>query len=148
MSAFVNTKVKYREPFRPFAPAVLADEAGRWFDLEAPALAGLTPYMLAVAPVTAEGRARLPAVTHVDGSARVQVVRGDTPESARFASLLSSFREETGVGCLLNTSLNLKGEPLATTPAEAWSVLSRSELDFLVLGDAVIDKRVAFEGGP
>lgn len=141
MTAFVNTKVKYREPFRPFAPAVLADEAARWFELSPPALAPMTPYMLAVAPVTAEGRARLPAVTHVDGSARVQVVRPDAPESARFAALLARFRDETGVGCLLNTSLNLKGEPLATTPAEAWSVFARSELDFLVLGNAVVDKR-------
>ena len=82
----------------------------------------------------------LPATTHVDGTARVQVVRPDAPESARFAGLLERFREETGVGCLLNTSLNLKGEPLATTPAEAYSVFVRSELDFIVLGNCLVTK--------
>ena len=143
MTEFVNTKVKYREPFRPFAPAVLADEASRWFEL-APAGrdALMTPYMLSVAKVTAEGRDMLPATTHVDGTARVQVVQPSTtaPESTRFAGLLERFREETGVGCLLNTSLNLKGEPLATTPAEAYSVFVRSELDFLVLGNCLVTK--------
>ncbi len=144
MSDFVNTKVKYREPFRPFAPAVLADEAHRWFSLAPEGRdTFLTPCMLAVAPVTAEGSARLPATTHVDRSARVQVVRptGHGPEGARFHRLLELFREQSGVGCLLNTSLNLKGEPLATTPAEAYAVFCRSELDFIVLGHCLVEKR-------
>jgi len=153
MTGFVNTKVKYREPFRPFAPAVLADEAERWFAL---ATQGrdtyLTPCMLAVAPVTEAGRSMLPATTHVDGTARVQVVRQPTadtpPEGARFHRLLGYFRDETGVGCLLNTSLNLRGEPLVTTPAEAYSVFARSELDFLVLGSCLVTKAAARAHAP
>lgn len=144
MTEFVNTKVKYREPFRPFAPAVLADEAHRWFELAPQGRdTFMTPYMLSVARVTPEGRALLPATTHVDGTARVQVVRptGQGPEGARFHALLERFRDETGVGCLLNTSLNLKGEPLATTPAEAYAIFVRSGLDFLVLGNCLVTKR-------
>jgi len=143
MTDFVNTKVKYREPFRPFAPAVLADEAHRWFELAPEGRdTFMTPYMLSVARVTPEGQALLPATTHVDGTARVQVVRptGQGPEGARFHALLERFRDETGVGCLLNTSLNLKGEPLATTPAEAYSIFVRSGLDFLVLGNCLVTK--------
>jgi len=144
MTEFVNTKVKYREPFRPFAPAVLADEVHRWFELAPEGRdTFMTPYMLSVARVTPEGQALLPAITHVDGTARVQVVRptGQGPEGSRFHALLERFREETGVGCLLNTSLNLKGEPLATTPAEAYAIFVRSGLDFLVLGNCLVTKR-------
>jgi carbamoyltransferase len=136
MAERVNRKVKYREAFRPFAPAVCAEDASRWFDVPAEDL--LSPYMLSVAPVTSEGRARLPAITHVDGTARLQTVqREDNP---RFHGLLEAFRERTGIGVLLNTSMNLKDEPMCASPAEAYGVFLRSAIDFLVLEDCVISK--------
>ncbi len=137
MTRFVNEKVKFREPFRPFAPACLAREASRFFELDPRGRDRfLTPYMLAVVPVTEEGRRVLPATTHVDGTARVQVV--DAAHSPRFARLIEAFAAQTGVGCLLNTSLNLKGEPLCATPADAYSTYSRSGLDFLAMGNFVV----------
>lgn len=139
MADRVNAKIKFREAFRPFAPAVRASEASRWFDVGRDA--SLTRFMLSVAPVTPEGRATLPATTHVDGSARVQTV--DAESSPRLASLLDAFAEETGVGVLLNTSMNLKNEPLCASPAEAYGVFQRSALDFLVLEDCVITKRAS-----
>ncbi len=136
MADRVNRKIKFREPFRPFAPAVRAEEAGRWFDTGNDE--HLTRFMLSVAPVTAEGRKTLPATTHVDGTARVQTVHAD--ENPRFHGLLDAFRAETGVGVLLNTSLNLKGEPLCASPAEAYGVFRRSALDFLAIENCVISK--------
>ena len=135
----VNRKIKFREGFRPFAPAVLAAEASRWFDLPRGRADHLTPFMCSVAPVTEEGRARLPATTHVDGTARVQ--RVDEAESPGFHALLEAFRARTGVGVLLNTSMNLKDEPLCASPAEAYGVFVRSDLDFLVLERCLVDKR-------
>lgn len=142
MADRVNAKIKFREAFRPFAPAVRACETSRWFDVgrDAP----LTRFMLSVAPVTPEGRKTLPATTHVDGTARVQTV--DAESNPRFASLLDAFAAETGVGVLLNTSMNLKGEPLCASPAEAYGVFQRSALDFLVLEDCVITKRASRKG--
>lgn len=139
MVDFVNTSVKFREPFRPFAPAVLAEDAETFFALDPRGRdTYLTPYMLAVVPVTERGAEALPATTHVDGTARVQVVR--PREAPRFHALLSAVKAETGVGCLLNTSLNLKGEPLATSPVDAYAVFARSGLDFLVLEDRLVTK--------
>jgi carbamoyltransferase len=134
----VNRKIKFREPFRPFAPAVQAEEAARWFEVTPGRPDRLTPFMCAVLPVTDEGRRALPAVTHVDGSARVQrVERADNPD---FWSLLDAFRRRTGVGVLLNTSMNLKDEPLVASPAEAWAVFMRSDLDFLVMERCLVEK--------
>ncbi|MEW5849938.1 MAG: carbamoyltransferase N-terminal domain-containing protein [Myxococcota bacterium] len=135
----VNRKIKYRESFRPFAPAVLADEAPRYFHLHEGREEALTPFMLTVVPVTDEGRTVLPAVTHVDGTARVQTVRRE--ESEALHDLLHAFRARTGVGVLLNTSMNLKDEPLCASPAEAYGVFARSELDFLVLEDCLVERR-------
>ena len=133
----VNRKIKYREAFRPFAPAVLADEASRWFALpERPD--HLTPFMLSVVPVTDEGRERLPAITHIDGTARVQTVHRES--NGPLFGLLEAFRRETGVGVLLNTSMNLKDEPMCASPAEAFGVFARSDLDFLVLERCVVDR--------
>ncbi len=142
MADRVNAKIKFREAFRPFAPAVRAAEASRWFDVGRDE--ALTRFMLSVAPVTAEGRKTLPATTHVDGTARVQTV--DPDSSPGFAALLDAFAEETGVGVLLNTSMNLKNEPLCASPAEAYGVFQRSALDFLVLEDCVITKRASRKG--
>jgi carbamoyltransferase len=133
----VNRKIKFREAFRPFAPAVLADEADRWFAL--PPVDHLAPFMCSVAPVTDEGRAQLPAVTHVDGTARVQrIERADNPG---FYDLVAAFRRRTGVGVLLNTSMNLKDEPLCASPAEAFGVFARSDLDFLALERCLVSRR-------
>jgi carbamoyltransferase len=135
----VNRKIKFRESFRPFAPAVLADEAHRWFELAPDAREHLTPFMCSVVPVTEEGRATLPAITHVDGTARVQ--RIDRACNPGFYDLVDAFRRLTGVGVLLNTSMNLKDEPLCASPAEAYGVFVRSDLDFLVLERCLIEKR-------
>lgn len=136
----VNRKIKFREGFRPFAPAVLAEDAARWFEVDGDEDL-LTPFMCSVVPVTNEGRALLPGVTHVDGTARMQ--RIDREHNAQFYDLVAAFRARTGVGVLLNTSMNLKDEPLCASPAEAYGVFVRSELDFLVLGRCLIEKRSA-----
>jgi carbamoyltransferase len=134
----VNRKIKLREPFRPFAPAVLAGEAERWFSPVADKTDHTTPFMCSVAPATPLARAELPAVVHVDGTARLQTV---TPEgSPDLAALLEAFRAETGLGVLLNTSLNLKDEPITASAAEAYSVFARSELDFLVAEDCLVER--------
>jgi carbamoyltransferase len=135
----VNRKVKFREPFRPFAPAALVDEAPRWFQIPDGKLDELLPYMCAVVPVTDEGRAALPAITHVDGTARLQTV--DRDRNPRFFELLEAFRDLTGVGVLMNTSMNLKDEPICASPAEAYGTFVRSELDFLVLEKCLVEKR-------
>jgi carbamoyltransferase len=135
----VNRKVKFREPFRPFAPAALVDEAPRWFQIPDGKLDELLPYMCAVVPVTDEGRAALPAITHVDGTARLQTV--DRDRNPRFFELLEAFRDLTGVGVLMNTSMNLKDEPICASPAEAYGTFVRSDLDFLVLEKCLVEKR-------
>lgn len=136
MKDIVNHAVKLREGFRPFAPACLAERVSEWFDLT-----GLpdSPYMLFVVPVRAEQRSRIPAVTHVDGSARVQTVSME--ENPRFHSLISAFERKTGVPVVLNTSFNVKGEPIVNTPADAIRCFLGTQIDLLVLHDTVIQKR-------
>ncbi len=131
----VNARVKFRERFRPFAPAVLASQADRYFELE-PATELMTQYMLAVVPVTEAGREVLPAIRHVDNSARVQVVADDA--DSLLASVLTAFAARTGVGVVMNTSFNLKGEPICRTALESLSTFLRSDLDFLVLDDLLV----------
>jgi carbamoyltransferase len=135
----VNGKIKFREAFRPFAPAVLAEEAARWFEGTGDRPDHLSPFMCGVARVTEEGRRVLPAVTHVDGTARLQ--RIDRESNPVFHQLVEAFRRLTGVGVLLNTSMNLKDEPLCASPAEAYGVFVRSDLDFLVLERCLVEKR-------
>lgn len=135
----VNAKIKFREAFRPFAPAVLADEVSRWFDV--PPDDHLTPFMCTVAPATEEAKHTIPAVVHVNGTGRVQ--RVDADRAPTFHRLLERFRNKTGVGVLLNTSMNLKDEPIVSTPAEAYATFLRSELDFLVLEDCLVTRRNA-----
>jgi len=127
----VNLKIKFRESFRPFAPAVLAEKASEWFELDRE-----SPYMLLVSQVR-EDRS-IPAVTHVDGSARVQTV---TREShADFYDLLKAFDERSGCPVLINTSFNVRGEPIVCTPEDAWLCFMRTDMDVLVLGNQILYK--------
>ena len=139
----VNRKIKFREAFRPFAPAVLAEEIDAWFDASLGAGRDdyLLPFMCSVVPVREEMRSRLAAVTHVDGTARAQ--RIDRDSNPGFYDLVDAFRRRTGVGVLLNTSMNLKDEPLCASPAEAYGVFVRSDLDFLVLEGCLVQKAAA-----
>ncbi len=137
MKEVVNTKIKFREPFRPFAPAIIAEEAAAYFE---PRTAAQLParFMLAVADVKPNARAKIPAVTHADGSGRLQTVVAET--NPLFHRLIARFGAATSVPVLLNTSFNLRGEPIVNTPAEALSTFTRSGMDMLVLGNAIIRK--------
>ena len=138
MKEIVNIKIKFREPFRPFAPSVLAESAERFFDLPDAPKHYPARFMLYVVDVK-EGQADvLPAITHVDGTARLQTVHRS--ESPLYYGLIERFGQATGVPVILNTSFNLKGEPIVTTPANAFSTFSRSGMDTLVLGNCVIRK--------
>jgi len=153
MQKVLNLKVKYRESFRPFAPSVLHEDARTWFDLDSE-----SPYMLLVAPVreehrramTAEERAlfgidklnvprsSIPAVTHIDYSARVQTVHADT--NPRYHQLISAFKELTGCGVLVNTSFNVRGEPIVWTPEDAFRCFMGSEIEVLAVGNCYLKK--------
>lgn len=136
----LNREVKYREEFRPFAPAVPIEQADRYFELPRGG-ARLCRFMSGVFPVRPEWRARLAAVTHVDGTARVQAV--DPEVSPRFHALLLAYGARTGVPVLLNTSFNLAGEPIANSAAEGYSTFRRSGLDLLVAGRCVVARERA-----
>jgi carbamoyltransferase len=153
MQRVLNLKVKFRESFRPFAPAVLAEDAREYFDLDTS-----SPYMLLVAQVseeirrtpTPEERARqgldmlnvprssIPAVTHVDYSARVQTVApGDGP----FYGLLQAFKRKAGCSVLVNTSMNVRGEPIVCRPEEAYRCLMKTAIDAVVIGPFLLERR-------
>lgn len=138
MKDVVNTKIKYREPYRPFAPSVLADRVGEFFD--APGVAAQYPsrFMLLVVDVAPSKRDVIPAVTHVDGTGRLQSVTREGNE--RYHTLISRFGQATGVPVLLNTSFNLRGEPIVNTPREAYTTFIRSQLDALVLENCLVWK--------
>jgi len=138
MKDIVNAKVKFREPYRPFAPSVLAECAGKYFDLAQAPCHYPARYMLYVVPVRENYRSTLPAITHVDGTARLQTVFCD--QSPRYYSLIERFAHATGVPVLLNTSFNLKGEPIVNTASNAFDTFSKSEIDTLVLENFVIEK--------
>ena len=129
----VNLKIKFRESFRPFAPSVLAEEATEYFDLNQP-----SPYMLLAAQVHKDKRV-IPAVTHVDGSARIQTVA--EPENPRFYKLIKSFYKRTGCPVIINTSFNVRGEPIVCTPQDAFRCFLHTHMDYLVLGNFVLDKK-------
>jgi len=131
MKRRLNEELKLREGFRPFAPSVAAEDAARYFDLAVP-----SPYMLLTAPVR-EGF-DLPAVTHVDRSARVQTV--DAATHPRFHALLRAFARESGAPVLLNTSFNVRGEPIVRTAAEAYACFMRTGMDLLVIEDHVFER--------
>jgi len=153
MQKNLNLKVKYRESFRPFAPAVLREDVGQWFELDSD-----SPYMLIVADVRADkrrtmsaeeralfgidklnvARSEIPAVTHVDYSARIQTVGAQT--NPRFHRLLMAFKAQTGCPLLVNTSFNVRGEPIVCTPEDAFRCFMGNELDLLVIGNCVLRK--------
>lgn len=154
MQSVMNLKIKYRESFRPFAPSVLAERVSDYFELDRP-----SPYMLIVAPVAVEirkqmtpeqenlfgieklhlKRSDLPAITHVDYSARVQTVHKET--NPRFHQLLTAFEERTGCGVLVNTSFNVRGEPIVCTPTDAYRCFMRTEMDYLVIENILLAKQ-------
>ena len=150
----MNLKIKYRESFRPFAPSILLDDVNDYFEME-----GESPYMLLVAPVQNKirrqvktdeerlfgidrlniARSEIPAVTHVDYSARVQTV--SESEHPRYYNLIQAFKELTGCPVLVNTSFNVRGEPIVCTPDDAYRCFMRTEMDYLVLGNYLLDKK-------
>ncbi len=154
MQKRLNLKIKYREGFRPFAPSVLHEETANYFELDRP-----SPYMLLVAPVNEARRNPLPpgyddldlfdrlyhlrsdvpAITHVDYSARIQTVHRETNE--RYWLLIRAFKEHTGCGLVVNTSFNVRGEPIVCTPEDAYQCFMRTEMDYLVMGDYRFDKQ-------
>ena len=136
MKDVLNRRVKHREPFRPFAPAVLAERMGEYFDLDVE-----SPYMLLVAKVRPGKRPEVPAITHVDGTARVQSVRKE--QNPRFYELIARFRDLTGVPLVLNTSFNVRGEPIVCDHHDALECFFNTEMDALALGDFYVTKSPA-----
>ena len=154
MQKNLNLKVKYRESFRPFAPSVLKDDLSSWFDIDVD-----SPYMLLVANIKKDKRilmteeqnklfgidklnikrSKIPAVTHVDYSARVQTVSKNT--NKRYYDLISKFKEKTGCPILVNTSFNVRGEPIVNTPTDAFNCFMGTELDYLIIGNCILDKK-------
>jgi carbamoyltransferase len=146
-------KIKYREGFRPFAPTVLEEDIGEYFDLDRP-----SPYMLLVIPVQEKRRKPLPdgyvslelydrlyhlrsdvpAITHIDYSARIQSVSRET--NPRYWTLINEFKNQTGYGVIVNTSFNVRGEPIVCSPEHAYRCFMRTEMDYLVMGDFLFDK--------
>jgi carbamoyltransferase len=136
MKDILNSRVKHRQPFRPFAPIVLADRAHEIFEGD-----GDSPFMLIAKPVRQEWRAKIPAIVHVDGTARVQTVTEDT--NPVLYRLLKEFEALTGVPVLLNTSFNVKGEPIVETPRDAMACFLTTGIDHLVLHDTLVSKTAA-----
>lgn len=126
----VNLKIKFRESFRPFAPSVIEEDISEYFDLDVP-----TPFMLLVAQVKKDN---IPAVTHKDNSARIQSVNKD--ENYRYHKLISTFKEKTGTSVIINTSFNVRGEPIVCTPLDALKCFLRTDMDILVMGNYVVKK--------
>jgi carbamoyltransferase len=129
----VNLKIKFRESFRPFAPTVLEERVSDWFELDQ-----ASPYMLLVAQVR-ENKRTIPSVTHVDGSARIQTV--NRSQNAMYYDLVKRFDERTGCPVIINTSFNVRGEPIVMTPHDAYMCFMRTHMDYLVLDHFVLDKR-------
>ncbi len=153
MQKNLNLKVKYRESFRPFAPSILREDLSKWFDLDVD-----SPYMLLVSDINAKKkiemtngqkqlfgidklnikRSEIPAVTHVDYSARIQTVTKNTNKS--YFDLITKFKEKTGCPVIVNTSFNVRGEPIVNTPEDAFNCFMGTKLDYLVIGNCILDK--------
>ena len=139
----LNREIKYREPFRPFAPIVPSEVAERYFDIPAGGTR-LARFMSGVFPVRPEWRSQLQAITHVDGTARVQVL--EPAMSPRLHALLEAYGRRTGIPVLLNTSFNLAGEPIVNRAVEGYSTFLRSKIDVLVAGVTRVTKRASAMG--
>jgi carbamoyltransferase len=139
MKDIVNTKIKFREPFRPFAPSILEEHTANYFVLPEPPRHYPARFMLYVVDVKDEKREVIPAITHVDGTGRLQTVNPRT--NPRYYQLIKQFGEATGVPVVLNTSFNLKGEPIVNTPEEAFNTFSRCGMDVLVLDHCIVTKQ-------
>ena len=133
MKDLLNSKVKHRESFRPYAPLVLEEKARDYFDLK-----DLSPFMLLAPPVREEKKRLIPSATHVDGTARVQTVNRDV--SPKLWQLIKTFEDMTGIPIILNTSFNLKGEPIVCSPEDAISSFLKSEMDCLVMENIIVEK--------
>jgi carbamoyltransferase len=133
MKDILNARVKFREEFRPFAPAVLEEEAAKYFELKGP-----SPFMLLTPPVVGDWGTRIPSVTHVDGTARVQTVAAS--QQPLFYCLIKSFAELSGVPILINTSFNIRGEPIVCTPDDAIKCFLGTDIDFLAIGPFLVSK--------
>lgn len=129
----LNSRIKLREWFRPFAPAVIEEAYEEYFDLECS-----SPFMLFVANVRKEYRSKLPAITHVDGSARIQTV--SKVANSLFYDLISQFGNLTGIPVILNTSFNIKGEPIVETPLDALECFLETGIDILILENVIVKK--------
>ena len=132
MKDILNEKIKHRESFRPFAPCILEEHALEYFDIDTP-----SPYMLLVAPV--KKPELIPAVTHVDGTARLQTISKDT--NALFYGLINEFYKITDVPVLINTSMNVRGEPIVNTPEQAYNMIVKTDMDYIVLGNYIVKKQ-------
>jgi carbamoyltransferase len=141
MKDIVNAKIKFREPYRPFAPSVLAERTEDYFELPDANKHFPARYMLYVVPVRQSQRTALPAITHVDGTARLQMVFSD--QSPRYHRLIERVGQASGVPVVLNTSFNLRGEPIVNSPADAYNTFSKSEMDMLVLENFLVEKAQA-----
>lgn len=138
MKDLVNAKIKFREAFRPFAPVVIYEEGKKIFDVGNGVVPPILEYMIGVLPVKEQWRQRLGAITHVDGTARPQFIKREV--NPVYYDLVKSFGKKTGVPVLLNTSFNLKGQPIVNTYQEAYDTFIRSGIDSLVLGNYLIEK--------
>ncbi|MFT5435044.1 MAG: carbamoyltransferase, partial [Myxococcota bacterium] len=134
MKDVLNARVKFREPFRPFAPSVLAEAASTYFDDNGVP----SPFMLLVYDTRPEYAATLPSVTHVDGGARVQSVTRE--QNARYYDLIKEVGGHTGIPCVLNTSFNIRGEPIVNTPADALKCFFTTDMDLLFMGSWIVGK--------
>lgn len=133
MKAIVNARVKFREAFRPFAAIVPEEDCGKYFDNDFP-----NPYMLFVYNVKKEYLGKMPAITHVDHSVRIQTVNEN--ENPQLRNLLEAFKKETDCSVLLNTSFNIKGEPIVASPEDAVKSFAAADMDYLVMGDFIVAK--------
>ena len=129
----VNLKIKFRESFRPFAPTVLEENVSEYFDLDRE-----SPYMLLVADVQPDKRDMIPAVTHVDGSARIQTT--SEKQNSKYYNLIKAFREKTGCAVIINTSFNVRGEPIVESPKDALNCFLNTHMDYLVMGNILMKK--------
>src|SRR5262249_31125453 len=136
MTNIVNERVKHRELFRPYAPVVLEEKVHEWFDHRGP-----NPFMLRVVPVLPEKQAQLGAITHIDGSARVQTIRRET--NPRLYAIIEAFERRTGIPVLLNTSFNVAGKPIVETPRDAFECFRSTGIDVLVAGGLMAVKPAA-----